>query len=189
MFQPALKYYTEEEYLAMERVAEEKHEYYNGEIFAMSGASFKHNKIENNLRGFLFNHLNGKGYEAYGANLRVNIPANSLYTYPDISIVCDKPKFADEEFDTLVNPAVIIEILPPSTANYDRGAKFDLYREIESLKEYILIDSNRAHFVHYNRNNDNTWTLYETKNMQHDFFISVITFKTPLSEIYTGVEI
>lgn len=186
MSQPALKYYTEEEYLAIERVAEERHEYYKGEIFAMSGASLKHNKIENNLRGFLFNHLNGKGCEAYGANLRVNIPTSSLYTYPDILIVCDEPKFTDEEFDTLTNPAIIIEILSPSTANYDRGAKFDLYREIESLKEYILIDSTRIHFVHYNRNVDNTWTLYETKNTQDDFFASSIDFKVPLAEVYAG---
>jgi Uma2 family endonuclease len=187
MSQPAVKLVTEVEYLAFEREAMDRHEYYGGEIFPMNGASFKHNVIEDNLRVILGTHLKGKKCRSFGSNLRIHISENSLYTYPDILIVCDEPKFIDGEFDTLTNPAVIIEILSPSTANYDRGAKFDFYREIKSLKEYILIDSTTTHFVHYSKNEDLTWILSESKNLQAEFFISSIMLAVPLTEVYAGV--
>ncbi len=187
MLQPPLKYCTEEEYLAFERAAQEKHEYYKGEIFAMSGASFKHNVLQINIVTLLSNHLKGKNCRPFGSDLRIHIPSNSFYTYPDVIIVCDEPEFADKEFDTLLNPSVIIEILSPSTANYDRGAKFDLYREIESLQEYILIDSNSMHFVHYIKNPDATWTLSETRKPGDDFFITSVDFKVQLAEVYAGI--
>lgn len=187
MSQVAVKYYTQQQYLAFEREAQERHEYYKGEIFAMSGASFKHNVIEDNVRGFLYNHLRGGKCRSFGSNLRVNIPANTLYTYPDILIVCDEPKFLDNEFDTLLNPSVIIEILSGSTANYDRGAKFNLYREIDSLKEYILIDAATTHFMHYTKNENATWTLFESKNIDEGFFISTVQLQVPLSQVYEGI--
>ncbi|HEX8676848.1 MAG TPA: Uma2 family endonuclease [Segetibacter sp.] len=188
MSHPAIKYSTAAEYLSFEREGEERHEYYKGEIYAMSGASFKHNIIEDNLRGTLYTFLKGKKCRSFGSNLRIHIPQNTLYTYPDILIVCDQPKLSDEYFDTLLNPAVIIEILSPSTANYDRGAKFDLYREIESLKEYILIDSTTIHFVHYIKNPDSTWTLSESKDLNGLFFITTIGLQISLSEVYSGTE-
>ncbi len=188
MSQPAIKYITELEYLSFEREAEKRHEYYKGEIFAMSGASFKHNIIEDNLRVLTGSFLKGKKCRSFGSNLRIHIPKNTLYTYPDILIVCDDPKLSDEFFDTLLNPAVIIEILSPSTANYDRGAKFDLYREIESLKEYILIESTTIHFVHYIKNPDLTWTLSESKNLNAPFFITTIGLQISLAEVYSGAE-
>lgn len=188
MSHPAIKYVTAAEYLAFEREAEERHEFYKGEIFAMSGASFKHNIIEDNLRGTLHTFLKGKKCRSFGSNLRIHIPQNTLYTYPDILIVCDEPKLSDEYFDTLLNPTVIIEILSPSTANYDRGAKFDLYRQIESLKEYILIDSATIHFVHYIKNPDLTWTLSDSRNLNAPFSITTIGLQIPLSEVYSGVE-
>jgi Uma2 family endonuclease len=183
---PAVKHVTEAEYLAFERESQERHEFYKGEIFLMSGASFKHNIIEDNIRGGLHAFLKGKKCRSFGSNLRIHIPQNSLYTYPDVLIVCDEPKFVDGEFDTLLNPAVIIEILSPSTANYDRGAKFDLYREIESLQEYILLDSSTTHFVHYIKNPDSTWTLSESKNTEDPFFITSIQLQIPLSDVYSG---
>jgi len=186
MAQPAAKYISEKEYLSFERNAPGKHEYYKGEIFAMSGASFKHNVIEKNLRGELYNFLKGRKCTEFGSNLRIHVPPNTLYTYPDIIIMCDEPVFIDNEFDTIINPAVIIEILSPSTANYDRGAKFELYREIESLHEYILIDSSSVHVVNYTRNNDSTWTLSETKNSEDNLTIHTIGFTILLSEIYAG---
>ena len=186
---PILKYYSEKDYLDFERNAQERHEYYNGEIFPMSGASYEHNVIEDNLRGILHNFLKGSDRRSFGSNLRIHIPVNSLYTYPDIMIIHGEPKFHDEQFDTVLNPSVLIEILSPSTANYDRGAKFDLYREIESLKEYILIDSTSHHCVHYIRNQDNTWILSETKNINEFLLISSIELKIALAEIYQGVAI
>ncbi len=102
-------------------------------------------------------------------------------------IVCDEPKFEDDTFDTLLNPAVIIEILSPSTANYDKGAKFELYRDIPSLKEYILIDAATVHFVHYCKNTDGTWNLSETRDPGGVFTVSCVEFQSPLSVVYSGV--
>ena len=186
MSQPALKYYTEEEYLAFERASQERHEYYKGEVFAMSGASFKHNVIQINIITLLGNHLKGKACRPFGSDLRIQIPSNSLYTYPDVVIVCEEPKFADKEFDTILNPSVIVEILSTSTASYDRGDKFALYRKISSLKEYILVDSTSINFTSHVKNDDGTWTLYETQNLGDQFSIVTIDFKVSLSEVYAG---
>jgi Uma2 family endonuclease len=187
MAAPIIKYYSEHDYLDFERNSQERHEFYKGEIFAMSGASYEDNVIEDNLRLIIGTSLKGKSCRSFGSNLRIHIPRNSLYTYPDIMILCGEPKFQDQKFDTVLNPAVLIEILSPSTANYDRGAKFDLYREIDSLKEYILIDSTNYHCVHYNRNADNTWTLWETKNVNEDLLINAVNLKISLSEVYAGI--
>ena len=188
MQQTAAKYVTQQDYLAFERNALDKHEYYKGEIFAMSGASFKHNLIETNLRRALGNFLQDKDCNEFGSNLRIHIPSNTLYTYPDIIVLCDEPAFVDDEFDTITNPSVIIEILSPSTANYDRGAKFDLYREITSLHEYLLIDSTAIHAVLYVKNDDNTWTLSETKDPGQLLTIPSINFTIGLADIYNGVD-
>src|ERR1700712_180248 len=110
MAQAAAKCLTEKEYLVFERGALDKHEYYKGEIFAMSGASFKHNLIEDNLRIALGVFLKGKKCSSFGSNLRIHIPSNTLYTYPDIIVICDEPNFVDDEFDTITNPSIIIEI-------------------------------------------------------------------------------
>ncbi len=188
MSQPAVKYLTEKEYLAFESSALYKHEYYKGEIFAMSGASFKHNLIESNLRLALGNFLKGKKCKQFGSNLRIHIPSNTLYTYPDIIVICDDPVFVDDEFDTITNPAIIVEILSPSTSSYDRGAKFELYRDISTLKEYVLIDSKKVHVVVYARNNDNTWTLSETKNSDDNINLHSIDFTALVAEIYDGFD-
>ncbi|HEY2727680.1 MAG TPA: Uma2 family endonuclease [Parafilimonas sp.] len=188
MAQPATKYISEKEYLDFERNALDKHEYYKGEIFAMSGASFKHNLIEANLRLALGIFLKGKNCNEFGSNLRIHIPSNTLYTYPDIIVLCEEPDFVDDEFDTITNPSILIEILSPSTANYDRGAKFDLYREITSLNEYILIDSTAKHVVLYSRNDDNTWILSETKNVNDTIHLHSIDFTISLADIYNGFD-
>jgi len=186
MAQPVVKYYTEQAYLALERSSYNKHEYYKGEIFAMGGATFKHSVIQVNLLVKLANHLSDKPGRTFGSGLRIHIPENSLYTYPDVVVVCDEPQFEDDSFDTLLNPAVLIEILSPSTANYDKGAKFELYRDIPSLQEYILIDSVTVHFVSYTRNTDGTWQLAETRDIGGQLIISHIGFQTSLSSIYDG---
>lgn len=188
MAQPATKFISEKEYLESERNALDKHEYYQGEIFAMSGASFKHNLIERNLRGALNTFLKGKKCIEFGSNLRVHIPANTLYTYPEILVICDEPDFVDDELDTITNPSIIIEILSPSTANYDRGAKFELYRDINMLNEYILIDSKTKHVVVYAKNSNNTWTLSETKNPTENINLPSINFNLTVAEIYEGFD-
>jgi Uma2 family endonuclease len=188
MAQPAAKYISEKEYLAFERNALDKHEYYKGEIFLMSGASFKHNLIESNLRGALHSFLKGKTCREFGSNLRVHIPKNTLYTYPDILVLCEEPDFVDDEFDTITNPSILIEILSSSTANYDRGAKFNLNRDIDTLKEYVLIDSKTIHVVVYTRNGDNTWTLSETKDLNDSIHLPSIDFTLNIADIYEGID-
>ena len=141
MDSPDLKYITQEAFLDAERLATEKHEYFKGEVFARSSASIPHNIISTNCLTEIINALKGKNCRPFGSDLRVHIPKNTLYTYPDISIICGEIETTDDKFDTATNPSVIIEILSASTKNYDKGQKFSLYREIECLKEYILIDS------------------------------------------------
>src|SRR5258706_2705754 len=141
--EPAAKYnyISPEEYLAMERTSEEKHEYYKGEIFAMSGVSPAHNDIAYNINRLIASHLHQKGCKLYGSDFRIYIPEHLLFTYPDFSIVCGKAQIAEIYTDNLTNSMIIIEILSKSTKDYDRGTKFTLYRSIKTLKEYILKDS------------------------------------------------
>jgi Uma2 family endonuclease len=188
MAQPAIKYYTQDEYLVFERESSERHEYYKGEIFNMSGASYEHNVIEDNLRGSLHQFLKGKPCRSLGSNLRVHSKKNTLYTYPDALIVCGEPKFLDNTFDTLLNPAVLFEILSPSTTNYDKGVKFELYRDIESLQEYVTISSMKLHVELYHRNADHSWTLTEYKLPDDSFTIHTIEMKMNMTDLYEGVK-
>ena len=149
-----------------EDASREKHEYYQGEIFAMSGASVKHNRIQSNTMGEFYLQLKGKGCQPYGSDLRIHIPENTLYTYPDITIFCGPPDLTDDHFDTAKNPYVIVEILSLSTKNYDRFSKFNLYRDIKSLNTYILIDSLTYLIELHTKNEDNTWQLQDLKSRE-----------------------
>ena len=184
---PEKQYITPEQYLESERLALEKHEFYLGEIFAMSGASFRHNQIFKNTYGNLFNKLKGKPCQPYGSDLRIHIPNNSLYTYPDISIICGKPEMTDKVKDTITNPSVIIEILSKSTYDYDKGQKFTLYRDIDSLREYILIDSMSIRVEHYFKNEDSSWTLKDYRTIDAKLNIETISFDLLLSDVYADV--
>lgn len=184
----AYKYKTAEEYLAFERAALDKHEYYKGEVFAMSGNSLRHNQIQINFIGETRNFLKGKPCKIFGSELRVHVPLNQWYTYPDAIIVCDEPQMMDDEFDTLLNPAVIIEILSKSTQSYDRGDKFSLYRSISSLQEYILINSDKVAIEQYNRQPDGTWILKEFGQEKDNLVIQSIQFSFPLLQLYDGVK-
>lgn len=184
----AFKFKTQEEYLAFERASLEKHEYYQGEIFAMSGAGMRHNRIQVNFIREVGSYLKGKPCDVFGSELRVHIPANTLYTYPDALIVCDKPQMLDNEFDTLLNPVVVVEILSRTTQSYDRGDKFALYRSIPSLKEYILINSEKLGIEQYHRQQDDAWLLHVQQEKEATLFIHSINFSLPVSELYSGVE-
>ncbi|RYD79743.1 MAG: Uma2 family endonuclease [Sphingobacteriales bacterium] len=187
--EPAPKYnfIRAEDYLEQERTASEKHEYYQGEIFAMSGASVEHNIISGNLAREIGVSLKGKGCRPYGSDMRIHIPSNTLFTYPDISIICGKPDLIDEAFDTTTNPTVIIEILSPSTRSYDMGTKFKLYRDITSLKEYILIDSENVYVEKHVRQADNNWLLSEIKNVNEQLHIESVQINIALQDIYEGI--
>lgn len=191
--EPAVAYgkqkFTIEEYLEMENEAVEKHEYYKGEIFAMSGAKVPPNTISSNLFGELAFKLKGKKCKPYGSDQRIHIETNSLFTYPDISVICGEIITRNNDNLNVLNPAVIIEILSPSTRNYDRGEKFMLYRDIRSLQEYILVDSERIHVEVFRLNNARRWELEEYNNLQDKLHIKAINEVIPVDEIYDGVKI
>lgn len=182
------KMYTQEEYLTIERKAEGKSEYFKGEIFAMGGASRAHNLISGNLFAFLHSHLKSKSCRPYSNDMRLHIPGTTFYTYPDIVVVCGKEEFLDQEFDTLLNPVFLVEVLSPSTADYDIGRKFMRYRSITSLKEYWTISSYEYRLQKFLKNEkDNSWVLSETTSSTGEILISSLELLVPLVDIYDGV--
>ncbi|MGC4235028.1 MAG: Uma2 family endonuclease [Niabella sp.] len=190
--EPAVDYgkrkYTMEEYLEMENEAVEKHEYFRGEIFAMSGAKLQHNKIAGNLYASLHTRLRAKECMPYNSDQRIHIESNTLFTYPDISIVCGEAVTLNNDDMNVLNPSVIIEILSPSTKNYDRGEKFRLYRNIPTLKEYILIDSESVHIEAFRLNEAQRWELEEYNLQGEQLYIKTINEYFSVSEIYEGVK-
>src|SRR5260370_12320795 len=149
---------TVEEYLAFERAAETKHEYYAGEVTAFAGATREHNLIAGNTFRDLGNQLAGKPSEIYMADMRVRA-APSSYVYPDVVVVCDEPRFADDEFDVLLNPTVLVEVVSPSTEPRDRDDKLQYYSSLESVSDYLLFASDKVRADHYVKQADNEWKL------------------------------
>jgi len=153
------KQWTPEEYLAFERSSPEKHQFFQGEIFAMAGGSEEHNLLVSNLVTRLNLALERKPCRVYPSDMRVKIPATGLYTYPDVSVTCADRKFDDDRRDTLLNPEVIVEVLSESTELYDRGKKFAQYRTVPSLREYVLVSQDEVLVEQYTRQADETWML------------------------------
>lgn len=191
--EPAVAYNKEkvsiEEYLEMENVSVEKHEYYKGEIFARSGARVPHNAITGNLFISLGQKLKGKKSKPYNSDQRIHFPSNTLFTYPDISIICGEIITLNNDNYNVLNPAVIIEVLSKSTKNYDRGEKFKLYRDIPALKEYILADSESIHIEVFRLNENNHWELEEYNSKEDLLDVKAIDENNLVSEIYEGVKI
>ena len=184
---PQYNFISAQDYLGEERLAPDKHEYYKGEVFAMSGASLNHNIVSRNVMVFVGSNLKGKACQPFGSNLRIHIPPNTLFTYPDLSIFCSKPILTDNSFDTATNPTVIIEVLSASTRNYDMGKKFMLYKDIDSLNEYILIDAENVYVQKHVRQPDNSWLLTEIKTIEEPLYITSLQFYIPLVDIYEGI--
>lgn len=180
---------TPEEYLARERKAETKSEYFDGEIFAMSGASPAHVLIVTNIVRELSGQLRPRDCTVYSTDLRVKVSAAGLYTYPDVVVVCGAPRFEDEQKDTLVNPKVIVEVLSKSTQDYDRGAKFEQYRTIESFTEYVLIAQDKPHVEHFIRQPDGRWLLAETNRLDDRIELETITARLALADAYEKVDL
>ncbi|WP_221394119.1 Uma2 family endonuclease [Dyadobacter sp. NIV53] len=183
------KTYSQEEYLEMEREADYKSEYYRGEIFAMAGASHNHNRITENMSIDIGSFLKGKSCRTYSSDLRMYIPSNGLYTYPDLLIVCGKNEYRDDKKDTVLNPAIIIEVLSESTSGYDRGEKFHFYRSIPSLKEYVLIDSLSVAAEVFKKNDEGVWFLAsEAYDISESIELGSIDLKLNLADIYADTE-
>lgn len=177
---------TPEEYLEIERKAEFRSEYYNGEMFAMSGGSRWHGRIAFRLNSLIEQHLAGKPCEGYAADMRVLTPSG-LYTYPDLVVVCDEPQFLDNQLDTLTNPSLLVEILSPSTETYDLGKKAEMYRTIPSLREMLFISQDRYHVQLQQRQQDGKWLLSEADGLDSSIELSSIGYSLSLREAYAIV--
>ncbi len=180
-------YIKPEEYLERERKTEFRSEYYNGEMFAMSGASKEHNIISTNLTWILESQLRDKPCQVFHSNLRVKVNPSGLYTYPDIIVVCGEQKFEDEELDTLLNPTLLIEILSDSTEDYDRGTKFVNYRQIDSLKEYVLVSQDKIKIEKYIRQGESNWLLTEESNSEKIIELPSVGCFLVFKEVYRNI--
>lgn len=182
------KFYSLEEYLALEELAEYRSEYYRGEIFAMSGGSANHNRIAGNVYIALREAFQGKPCETFITDMRLLVKKNGLYTYPDVMIVCGRLEFATGRTDTLTNPTVIIEVLSESTQAYDRGAKFELYRALDTLQDYVLIDQSRVHVEYFHKLEDGRWVLAEFNELDGVLLLESVEVELSLSQVYQRVE-
>jgi Uma2 family endonuclease len=194
-------YLTPEEYLAIERQAETKSEYFDGEMFplrgmgkphdafAMVGASRKHNLISANIIATIVPLLRDKPCELYPSGMRVRVSATGLYTYPHVVVACGEPKFDDDYFDTLLNPTLIVEVLSPSTASYDRTKKFGYYRKIESLAEYLLVAQDEHKIEQYVKQPDQRWLLSDISLLESTVELISIQCTLKLADVYAKVEL
>jgi Uma2 family endonuclease len=179
---------SEAEYLEIERRAEIKSEFLGGEMFAMSGGTRGHSLIAINLAGELRSLLKGRPCVPYNSDLRVKVEAAGLYTYPDLSVVCGEQQFEDEQGDTLLNPTVIFEVLSDSREAYDRGKKFELYRRIPSLREYLLVNQRQPQIEQFIRQSNGEWLLRDAQGMDAKLTLPSLDITLALSEVFDKVD-
>ena len=180
-------YLSPQQYIALERAAEERSEYLDGEMVAMTGGSRNHGLIAGNLVGELHSQLRDRPCEVYPADLRVQVSETGLYTYPDVVVVCGEARFEDEQLDTLLNPTVIFEVLSPTTERYDRGTKFEHYRTLASLAEYILVSQARPRIERFLRQADGRWLFDDAAGLEAVLALPSIGCELKLAEVYAKV--
>jgi len=178
---------TPEEYLELDRRAERKSEYFRGEMFAMAGASLRHVLIATNIAAGLWQRLRGTPCRVFSSDLRLRVSPSGLHTYPDVMVVCGDPEFADERRDTVLNPVVIIEVLSESTRDYDRGRKFQHYRTLPSLRDYLTVAQDEPHVEQWIRQQER-WLLEEFSDPGQSIRLDSADCILPLAEIYDKVE-
>jgi Uma2 family endonuclease len=189
MSQQIKSYVSPEEYLRLERQSEYKSEYVNGEVFAMTGASHKHNLVAGNIFGELRQQLKGRQCEAYVGDMRVKVTATGLYTYPDVVVVCGEPKFEDEYVDTLLNPTLLVEVLSQSTERYDRIAKSSYYRTLDSLAEHLLVAQDEVRLEQYVKQANGQWLLFECSSIDAAIELESIGCTLALRDVYDKVSL
>ena len=178
---------TAKEYLALERAADFKSEFYDGEVFAMAGGSPMHSLIGTNVARELGNKLRGGPCLPFNSDLRVRPPGVPFYTYPDVSVVCGPLEFDDEQEDTITNPSLLVEVASPATEGYDRGAKFNLYRRMASLREYLVISQSEPSLDLFIRQDADEWLLRSASGLDGHLILPVLRVTLSLKEIYAGV--
>jgi Uma2 family endonuclease len=175
------------EYLELERKSASKNEYLKGEVFAMTGASLRHNLIALNIAAELKQQLKQTDCKVLISDMRVSAPGATLYTYPDVVVVCGEPQLADDHLDTLLNPCLIVEVLSKSTAAYDREIKFGYYRTIESLTEYLLVAQDEHYIAQHIRQPDGRWLLADIRGLESRIELASVGCVLALSEVYDRV--
>lgn len=184
---PRPDHWTPEQYLEYERASETRHEFWNGEIFEMAGASEQHNLIVGSTYASLYAQLRKRDCKLYPSDMRLKVTATGLFTYPDISIVCGEAQFLDDKRDTLLNPVTLIEVLSPSTERYDRGKKFQNCRTMQSLQEYILIAQDTPRIEYYRRQSDDQWLLSDIDTLTGTLTLSAINCTLSAADVYEKV--
>jgi Uma2 family endonuclease len=178
---------TVAEYLAIERRAEFKSEFYDGEMFAMAGASLPHNAVTENLSVRIGGQILGGPCRTYSRDLRVRVERTGLYCYPDLVIVCGEPQMAEEDKDTLTNPRVVFEVLSPSTERYDRRTKYRHYQQLPSVQEYVLVAQDEALCEQFVRQADGSWTHVLSVGLDAALELKSVPVAVPLADVYAGV--
>jgi Uma2 family endonuclease len=179
-----------EEYLRRERSPENrlKHEWIDGEIRTMTGASRAHNLLVSRLVSLFFANLDQESYDVYPSDMRTRVPGGP-YFYPDVGVAPNPPTLEDEHFDTVLDPLVVVEVLSPSTESYDRGEKLAAYTRIPSLGDYLLVDQERMRIDHYRRTEQATWELTIADETAATIALSAVPCELPLVEVYRGIPI
>jgi Uma2 family endonuclease len=187
---PELKRFAPQEYLVWERKQRLKHEFIDGKLYTMGGASKKHNKITFNINGLLwFIQQTITNFEAFTTDMRTYAPLKKSYFYPDIVVVKGQDEYLDNEFDTLTNPTVVLEVASKSTKSYDKSKKFDFYRSIPSLEEYFLVSQTEYYVSHFYRNAQNEWVVGDILQDPTDVMkVKSLSIELKLSDIYRGVD-
>ncbi|WP_372896602.1 Uma2 family endonuclease [Stieleria sp.] len=180
---------SEADYLAQERQADFKSEFYRGEVFAMAGASRRHNLIVGNAVTAFNLGLRDSDCQVYPSDMRVKVSATGLVTYPDVSVACGNPVFDDDQNDTLLSPVVLIEVLSKSTESYDRGAKFEQYRHLKSLRHYLLIAQDRIHVEHFSLQDDGNWLLRECNEINGTVELKPLNCELAVGDFYRKVDL
>lgn len=188
MVQPAKTFYTPEEYLALEATSEIRHEYYQGEIYAMAGGSANHNQITINMVVALETALSKKPCRVFASDMRLLVKPSGLYTYPDVMVVCRRIEFEEDRTDIITNPSVIVEVLSKSTEGYDRGVKFIIYQNLSTLQDYVSIDQSQMRVDYYQRGERRKWILEMLDQLDDRLTLHSLNLTIPLSQIYNKVD-
>lgn len=180
--------WTPDSYLEFERASETKHEFYRGEVFDLSGASFRRTLIAANTSAALHAQLRKTKCSLHSNDLRIQVRAVGLYTYPDVIIICGEPRFLDKRNDTVTNPTLIVEVLSKSTESYDRGKKFQHYRTLETLQEYVLISQDSANVERFTRQQGGDWLLSAASGLDASIALASVGCTLALADVYEKVD-
>jgi Uma2 family endonuclease len=182
------RYYTPEEYLALEEAADFRSEYIDGQIIPMTGGTTNHNRIALNFSAALNFAFRQQDYEVFMSDVRLWIPDRRIYTYPDVMVIAGAPEYHDNRKDTIVNPIVIIEVLSKSTQSYDRDEKFSAYGTIPTFQEYVLLDQTQKRIEQFYRTGKKQWSLRQYDEEDEAIALASVPFEVRLDEVYSKVK-